>query len=215
MATTVKTSKAKKAVKAVPKRSVRRVTPEATELPDDLSGRAAHSTLAATPLIGIRAADLKRAAGIFAGAMLKQPRKVAKHLGSYAKELGRVAAGTSETQGDPKDRRFADPAWQSSPLHRRLLQAYLATGRGLNQFIDDTDLDAKDKERARFLVSLIVDGIAPSNTLLNPAALKKIVDTGGKSLVAGIKNLVHDIRENRGMPSMVDRSSGAARQPER
>ena len=103
----VNAAKATKAAKAVPKPAapkptVRRAAPKAAKLPDDLSGRAAHSTLAATPLIGIRSADMKRAAGIFAGAMLKQPRKVASHLGSYARELGRVAAGTSEARGDPR-----------------------------------------------------------------------------------------------------------------
>ena len=32
----------------------------------------------------------------------------------------------------------------------------------------------------------------------------KIVDTGGKHLVDGVRNLVHDLRHNGGIPSMVD-----------
>jgi polyhydroxyalkanoate synthase len=38
----------------------------------------------------------------------------------------------------------------------------------------------------------------------NPAAVRKILDTGGDNLVKGLKNLVHDIRHNHMLPSQVD-----------
>jgi polyhydroxyalkanoate synthase subunit PhaC len=54
-------------------------------------------------------------------------------------------------------------------------------------------------------VSLITDSLAPTNTLLgNPAALKRAWQTRGQSLLAGARNVVHDVRHNSGMPSMVD-----------
>ncbi|MBK6789141.1 MAG: hypothetical protein IPG77_16290 [Betaproteobacteria bacterium] len=34
--------------------------------------------------------------------------------------------------------------------------------------------------------------------------MRKIVDTGGDNLVTGLKNLIHDVRHNHMMPSMVD-----------
>jgi polyhydroxyalkanoate synthase len=52
-------------------------------------------------------------------------------------------------------------------------------------------LNARDKARAHLVASLWVDTIAPSNTLMNPTALKRAVDTGGVSLLKGVKNLVH------------------------
>jgi polyhydroxyalkanoate synthase len=48
--------------------------------------------------------------------------------------------------------------------------------------------------------------MAPTNSLAgNPAALKKLVDTGGASLVHGLENLIGDLARNGGLPSQVDR----------
>ena len=174
---------------------------------DRLSETAARSTLAVNPLIGIRASDFGEAAQALLGAAVRQPAKAARHLTAYAKELGKVALGTSLAETDPKDKRFADPAWQSSALLKRLLQAHVTTGKELARYIDATSLNARDKARAQLVASIFVDTIAPSNTLLNPTALKRAVDTGGASLLKGAKNLVHDLRYNKGLPSSVDKSS--------
>ena len=172
---------------------------------EDLAARAAQNTLAANPLLGIRAADLTLAARALLKGAASQPRLFLRHLADYGGALVEVARGKSGIEPDPKDKRFADPAWQSNGLYRRLLQAYTRTGQGLDRFIAATSLSTIDKERARFLASLIVDGLAPSNLLLaNPAALKRIVDTGGLSLVRGLQNFVHDMRHNGMLPSQVD-----------
>jgi len=177
-----------------------------TQIPDRLGETAARNTLAVNPLIGIRAGDFGAAAQALAGAVVKQPVNAARHWAAYAKELGRAALGVSTLAPDPKDKRFADPAWQSNPLHRRLLQAHAATAAGLARYIDASSLNARDKARAHLAASIYVDAIAPSNTWLNPTALKRAIDTGGLSLVKGLKNLVHDLRHNHGLPSSVDKS---------
>jgi polyhydroxyalkanoate synthase len=47
--------------------------------------------------------------------------------------------------------------------------------------------------------------MAPTNELAgNPAALKKLVDTGGASLVHGLENFVGDLVHNGGLPAQVD-----------
>jgi polyhydroxyalkanoate synthase subunit PhaC len=43
--------------------------------------------------------------------------------------------------------------------------------------------------------------------LTNPAAVRKFVDSGGRSLWHGLKNYVDDLVKNGGMPSMVDQST--------
>jgi polyhydroxyalkanoate synthase len=183
--------------------------PRAAAAPPDerLQDSAARNTLAVNPLIGIRASDFGGAAQALVGAAVRQPVKAARHLGAYAKELAKAVRGKSDAAPDPKDKRFADPAWASSPVHRRLLQAHLATGRELERYIESTSLNARDKARAHLVASIFVDAIAPSNTLLNPTALKRAVDTGGTSLIAGAKNLVHDLRHNKGLPASVDTSA--------
>src|SRR5207237_905145 len=67
------------------------------------------------------------------------------------------------------------------------------------------DLGKKDAERARFVLSLYVDAAAPSNTPLgNPAAMKKMYETGGASLVRGLTHMLEDLANNGGLPSQVD-----------
>ncbi|MFO1215048.1 MAG: alpha/beta fold hydrolase [Burkholderiaceae bacterium] len=171
----------------------------------ELVGEAAQNTLAYNPLLGVRRGDVVAGARSLLKAVAVSPRKATKHFGAYLGELRAVVSGQSTAAPDPKDRRFADPAWKGNFVYRRLMQSYVATQKGLSDYIDTTDLDARDKARAQFFASLVTDALAPSNWLLaNPAAVRKIVDTGGENLVAGLKNLVHDIRYNNMLPSQVD-----------
>jgi hypothetical protein len=174
----------------------------------DLGGlvaEASRNTLAINPLIGLNKRDVASAAGSLLKAVASTPRRASTHLGRYVKELGQVVKGKSELVPDPKDRRFADPAWKSNALYARLMQSYLATQKELSLFIDQSALNKLEKGRAHFFASLITDALAPSNWVLgNPAAVRKIVDTGGDNLVKGLKNLIHDARHNHMLPSMVD-----------
>ena len=57
-------------------------------------------------------------------------------------------------------------------------------------------------------MSLLADALAPTNLLLtNPAALKRAFDTGGRSVLAGARNCLDDVRHNKGRPRQVDTSS--------
>jgi polyhydroxyalkanoate synthase len=188
-------------VAAVVGQGAMRTAGEVTEL----VGEATQHTLAYNPLLGIRRADVAAGAKSLLKAVAVAPRKATRHFGAYLGELKNVVKGDSAAAPDPKDRRFADPAWKGNFVFKRLMQSYVATQKGLSDYIASTNLDARDKARAQFFASLVTDALAPSNWLLaNPAAVRKIVDTGGENLVAGLKNLVHDIRYNHMMPSQVD-----------
>jgi len=205
-------SKSPSARKRTAAKTTKRVVAPAPREPaagERLVETAARNTLAVNPLIGIRVADLGGAAQALVGAAVKQPAKAARHLGAYAKGLGQAMLGRSELQADPKDKRFADPAWQSSPLLKRMVQIHATTAKELGRYIDATSLNARDKARAHLAASIFVDTIAPSNSLLNPTALKRAIDTGGGSLLEGVKNLAHDLRHNKGLPSSVDKSAFA------
>ena len=85
------------------------------------------------------------------------------------------------------------------------LQTYLTWRDSINAFLDEADLDKKDAERARFVLSLFTEAVAPTNTLLgNPAAMKKMYETGGASLVQGLTHMIEDLANNGGLPSQVD-----------
>jgi polyhydroxyalkanoate synthase subunit PhaC len=172
---------------------------------NDIREQAAQHTLAANPLVGVRGQDILDSARLLLGQVLSNPVAAAQQYLTWLAELGRIATGTSELAPDAKDRRFADPAWRESVAYRSLAQSYLAWGGALYRFLDEAKLDKRDAERARFVVSLIVDAMSPTNSLAgNPAALKKLVDTGGASLVHGLENFVADLMHNGGLPAQVD-----------
>src|SRR5215468_2229170 len=171
----------------------------------DIREQAAQHTLAANPLVGVRGEDILDSARLLLGQVLSNPVAAAQQYLTFLGELGRIAAGASELAPDAKDRRFADPAWKESLTYRSLAQGYLAWSNALYGFLDQAKIDKRDAERARFVVSLIVDAMAPTNALAgNPAALKKLLDTGGVSLAHGLENFVGDLVHNGGLPAQVD-----------
>ncbi|MBV8823374.1 MAG: alpha/beta fold hydrolase [Bradyrhizobiaceae bacterium] len=180
-------------------------TLEARSLDNEIGERAAQNTLAANPLVGVRGRDIFDSARALAGQVIRNPGSAAKQYLSFLGELGRIATGGSALAPDPKDKRFADPAWKESGAYRALAQVYLAWGGALNRFIDEANMDKRDAERARFVISLFVDALAPTNSFVgNPAALKKLVDTGGASFVHGLENFLGDLAKNGGLPAQVD-----------
>src|SRR5258708_40228495 len=120
-------------------------------------------------------------------------------------EMGRMMTGQSTVEPDAKDKRFTDEVWKTNPFYHMYLQTYLTWQQSLNAFINDADLDKKDADRARFVLSLFADTVAPSNTLLgNPAAMKKMYETGGASLVRGLTHILADLPNNGAMPSHIN-----------
>ena len=140
-----------------------------------------------------------------AAALARRPQLVAGRGLRLAGELGRIAAGRSQVQPSRRDRRFADPAWAGNPLLRRTMQAYLATAESAEGLVAGTDLDEADAERVGFLLTNLIDALAPSNNpLLNPAALKAVIDTGGGSALAGLRHFAADMAVSPRVPTMVE-----------
>jgi polyhydroxyalkanoate synthase subunit PhaC len=111
---------------------------------------------------------------------------------------------------DPKDRRFADPAWASNPLFYSLRLVYEIASRFGHELVDASGADALTLEKANVAVGLLHDTLAPTNFhLTNPAVLKRALDTGGRSVIDGARNFVDDVLHNGGRPRQVDTSSFA------
>src|SRR5476651_2203403 len=64
-----------------------------------------------------------------------------------------------------------------------------------------------DRARAHFAFALLNDAVSPSNTLLNPLAIKEIFNSGGNSLVRGLSHLVDDFLHNDGLPRQVTKQA--------
>src|SRR3984885_1703596 len=140
-----------------------------------------------------------------AGALAVRPSLVASQGRQLLGEMARIAVGSSEIQPSRRDRRFTDPAWQGNPLLRRVLQTYLAAAQATEGLVAGAELDWADSERVGFALTNLVDALAPSNSpVLNPAAVKAVIDTGGGSAVAGLRHFVADMAAPPRVPSMVE-----------
>jgi polyhydroxyalkanoate synthase subunit PhaC len=140
-----------------------------------------------------------------AAALAGRPRLVAGRGRQLLGELGRITVGTSQMQPSRRDRRFADPGWAGNPLLRRTMQAYLAAAQAAEGVVAGAGLDEADSERVGFVLTNLVDALAPSNNpLLNPAAAKAAIDTGGGSVLAGLRNFVGDMAAPPRVPTMVE-----------
>jgi polyhydroxyalkanoate synthase subunit PhaC len=140
-----------------------------------------------------------------AAALAVRPRLVAGRGRQLLGELARIAVGTSRVQPSRRDRRFADPGWAGNPLLRRTMQAYLAAAQAAEGVVAEAGLNEKDSERVGFVLTNLVDALAPSNNpLLNPAAIKAAVDSGGASALAGLRHFAADMAVPPRVPSMVE-----------
>lgn len=158
------------------------------------------------PLAAMDRSQLLAAAGRVIAHALAHPRPLARRGSAVARELVDIARGTSTRAPAPADRRFGDATFSEHSFYRRWMQSYLALREAALGLVDELDLDAKNRARGRFAVMLLVEALAPTNTLVgNPAALKRAFETGARSLGRGLANLVRDWRDNGGLPSQVDR----------
>src|SRR3954464_6224769 len=141
------------------------------------------------------------AVGVAAG-LARRPVRTARRAAALGAELTRVAAGRSELRPGRRDRRFADPAWETSWLFRRLLQSPLAVEGTVDGLISDAGLDWARERQARFAAGNVLDALAPSNyPWSNPAVIKETVDQGGRNLRRGARRFAGDFPN---LPSTVD-----------
>jgi polyhydroxyalkanoate synthase len=137
--------------------------------------------------------------------LVRRPRAVTRRGAELARQLTQITVGQSKITPDKRDRRFADAAWRENPVLRRAVQAYLAAETTAGALVADADLGWRDNERVRFVLDNVFDAIAPSNNpLISPVAWKAVIDTGGQSVLSGLRNLVRDSLTAPRVPSMVE-----------
>ncbi|HFH3944584.1 TPA: class II poly(R)-hydroxyalkanoic acid synthase [Pseudomonas aeruginosa] len=171
---------------------------------NELPKQAAENTLNLNPVIGIRGKDLLTSARMVLLQAVRQPLHSTRHVAHFSLELKNVLLGQSELRPGDDDRRFSDPAWSQNPLYKRYMQTYLAWRKELHSWISHSDLSPQDISRGQFVINLLTEAMSPTNSLSNPAAVKRFFETGGKSLLDGLGHLAKDLVNNGGMPSQVD-----------
>ena len=171
-----------------------------------LEDEAAQHTSALGPLIGLTREDIFGAVAVMLRETASDPQRLMKHSQAMGEDMIKIMTGKSDLAPDPKDRRFQDPTWQYNPFMRAGMQYYLAVQKGASRWLEDLELDELERDRARFISNIIIDSLAPTNTLVgNPSAQKMAITSGGLSLVKGLKNAYDDMVHNKGMVSQVDK----------
>jgi poly[(R)-3-hydroxyalkanoate] polymerase subunit PhaC len=105
------------------------------------------------------------------------------------------------------DKRFADRTWTDNPAFFAVRQAYLASRQLADDLLAAGAEDAMADAKAKLATGFLLDALAPTNFLAtNPAAIKRALETGGSSVLAGAANFVSDLLTNGGRPRQVDTS---------
>ncbi len=151
-----------------------------------------------------------KAATAYVTDMMTNPSKMIEHqVGHWAKAVKyyseaqqNLVPGNIEPQEDeaPKDRRFADPLWDTHPFFNLVKQQYLISSETISEAITNLDgIEDTDRKRLQYFTQQIIDMMSPANFLgTNPTALTRAVETEGQSLVDGLENLVRDVEANEG-----------------
>jgi polyhydroxyalkanoate synthase len=134
-----------------------------------------------------------------------KPGLISEQARTFTAELSQIVLGRSQVAPGRKDRRFADPAWTQNPLLKRTMQAYLAGSQTAEALLAGAELEWRDNERLRFLLTNLIAAAAPSNNpLLSPLAAKAALDSGGGSAVRGLRALLADLAAPPRVPAMVE-----------
>lgn len=152
---------------------------------------------------GLGAQGLLHTLRVMLARALDDPGALAGHYARFAALVLQAARQESNLEPEPGDRRFKDPLWRTSPLHRMLLQVYLAWQQTLNAWAAQQPFGAFDQQRVQFVLDQLVAALAPSNLPLNPAALKRAESTEGASAVQGFKAWADDVLHHGAMPQQI------------
>ena len=114
----------------------------------------------------------------------------------------RMAGAEAEpvVRPDDDDRRFRDPAWDDVPWFDVLKQAYLVNARACTSLpASVAGLDESSRDRLEFAARQMADALAPTNFFpTNPEALRAAVESGGTSVLDGMRQLVRDFDPRTG-----------------
>ncbi len=166
------------------------------------------ATAALNPLVGLAREDLMGAVAVMLRETAGNPARTMKHMKMFSDDVVKIVSNKSDLAPAPKDKRFLDAAWAANPFYKAGMQYYLAVEKSTKRWLDDLELDEFERARANFVSGMIIDSISPTNTLLgNPSAIKKAMETGGGSLIKGLRNAYTDIVHNDGIVSQVDSRS--------
>jgi polyhydroxyalkanoate synthase len=132
--------------------------------------------------------ELSRAISAISGEVLA----LQAHL--VRRAMGLPSSDVVKQQAD--DARFSDPVWTESATWDVVKESYLAiTHRVEDMLFEAPGLSDKERRRAAFWAREWLNAMAPTNFFLtNPLAMRKLMESGGESLVQGFQHFMRDVK---------------------
>jgi polyhydroxyalkanoate synthase len=133
-------------------------------------------------------------------ALFERPLAPLEHVQRFWMDWAQVWQDAWRGEGAKvADKRFRDPRWGGDPMTRGLRDSHLALERATEALMALLPAGSKESLRVKFYTRQLLSALAPSNfLLLNPAAREKFLDTEGRSLLDGLRNLVEDLERGEG-----------------
>ncbi len=129
-------------------------------------------------------------------ALARHPEKAAQATMALMQGWMGLFQSMAEQSELPRDRRFSDPEWSQNPAFDFIRRAWILQGEWLHSLIAaaSDELDEATKIKAQFFTRQLIDAMAPTNLpASNPAALRALVETGGQSLLKGLRQARKDL----------------------
>lgn len=109
-----------------------------------------------------------------------------------------MPGGSTGGDAPAPDRRFAAEPWRKDPRFEALARTYVDGSAQLRKALAAAPLDARGKAQWDFLLRQVVDAASPANCLAtNPEAMQTAIDSGGASLMEGLRLFMQDLAKGR------------------
>ena len=124
---------------------------------------------------------------------------IAKIQGDFLEGWQRIAKEAAQGHLPAlKDRRFSAAAWASSPPHLLMAHLYLLSAHAMTQLATASAAAPDVKDRLQFSTHQWIDAMSPANFLAtNPDAQTALLNSHGETLMAGMGNLLSDLKKGR------------------
>ncbi|TAL61983.1 MAG: class I poly(R)-hydroxyalkanoic acid synthase [Legionella sp.] len=132
--------------------------------------------------------------------ILKNPEKVLQMQSTYWQDFFGLMQKqfTSWMEGKPlpiNDSRFNSEEWLNNPFFNMLSHHYLLASEHINSLLEGMEYQDKTAaKRLQFFIRQYLDALSPANFLYtNPQIMSETIDSKGKNLLKGLRNLLSDI----------------------
>lgn len=99
-----------------------------------------------------------------------------------------------------KDRKFSDPEWDTNPMFEMIRKTYELNSQWLLSLVSSAEeIDDATKRKASFFAKQAAEAFSPTNFFAtNPTALRRMLETGGESVVEGLRLAREDMKRGHG-----------------